>query len=122
MVKVGCIMIIKFNQSLYSKAALFKTAFHFTSDYYIHLDIEDEYYIVDIKGKEGTDSPHIDDEFKNQLIAQVTREEILKQTKDIRSMILGRALASTIIDEGEDQTEESIEDEDMFKDWHDEIK
>lgn len=113
-------MIIKFNRTLYSKAALFKTAFHFTNDYYFHLDIQDDYYVVDIIGKKGNGDHDIVNEFKNQLVAQVTREEILKQTKDVRSMILARALASTIIDEGEKQTDESIKDDTMFEDWNNE--
>lgn len=46
-------MRISYNKKLYSKAVLLKSAYHFTDQYYIHLDEDEKYYIVDVRAKVG---------------------------------------------------------------------
>ncbi len=122
-------MRICYNKLLYSKAALLKAAYHFTNDYYIYLDQNDTEYIVEINAKTGVDNANIKGLFSNELLVQVTREEIIKQTSHIRELVLGRAFASTII-EVDDSKEKNLDeidensffvneiDDKIFKDWY----
>ena len=114
-------MQMRYRKTMYSRQALLKAAFHFTDEYYVMLDCDDEYYIVEVKGKkDGTDSEKILDEFGNELLAQMTRETILEETSDIRKLILGRAFASTIIDKVEEDLDEDSDEDDerLFEDWY----
>jgi hypothetical protein len=57
---------------------------------------KDSDIIVDISAKPGI--PEIvENEFINELLAQSLREEVVKNTIDIRKLIISRALSSTII-------------------------
>ena len=44
--------LYKFNKELYSKEDLMKTSYRFIDDFYIHLDVDDQYYYVTIQSKE----------------------------------------------------------------------
>ena len=113
-------MTIRLDKGLYSKDTLLKTAYSFTSDYFIHLDSEEKCYVVEIKSKTGTEEPKVEDLFCNELINQATRELISEKTKTIRELILARSFASTIVNENEFITEESeIDTENVFMDWFD---
>lgn len=61
-------MIFKFNRNLYSKEAMLKAAYRFTDKAYIHLDIEDEYFIVNISLKNNNTAINEND-FKNEILA-----------------------------------------------------
>ena len=39
----------KLNKELYDKKTVFKAAYSFTDIAYIHLDMDDDYYVVDIE-------------------------------------------------------------------------
>ena len=111
-------MLIKVCKELYSKNSLLKAAYHFTDNYYIYLDTDEKYYVVDIKQKDSSVEELCEGDFMNELLAQVTREEVFKKTSDIRSLILGRAFASTIIEENNIKTDNLQTDENgIFKDW-----
>ena len=111
-------MNLKVSKELYSKLSLLKASYHFTDEYYIYLDADDLYYYIEIKPKESSHSEVTDGEFMNELLAQSTREEILKKASDIRTLVLGRAFASTIIDEPTTNESESFADENgLFEDW-----
>ena len=43
--------ILKFKQELYPKQAVMKAAYHFIDKCYIHVDVVDNEYVIDIKGK-----------------------------------------------------------------------
>ncbi len=114
-------MQVRYCKALYSKQALLKAAFHFTDEYYVMLDCDNDYYVVEIIEKnEKQNTATISEEFGNELLAQMTRETILEETADIRKLILGRAFASTIIDSLEENgdDEESEEDPGLFEDWY----
>lgn len=116
---------------MYSRSALLKAAYHFTNEYYIYLDQTDHEYIVDIDKKSGAIAPDIKGRFSNELLAQTTREEIIKQTSHIRQLVLGRAFASTLIEVNPESTIGSAAFEltdnaltidadknNIFKDWY----
>ena len=111
-------MVFKFSAEIYSKTAMLKATYHFTDMAYLHLDMVDGYYVVDIVAK---DDYIIDEnELKNEMLAQMVREMIFFQTKDIREISLARALASSAIEEERNQelvSSNSVEINDILKDW-----
>lgn len=110
-----------FSKSLYSKAALLKAAYHFTNRFYVYLDMDDANYLVELTAKDGIDDRFVQEEFSNEILAQSTREEILRQTSNIRELILGRAFGSTIIDTDLEETADTPaaeQTDEIFKDWY----
>ena len=87
---------LKYNRELYSKTALIKAAYNFTDRAYLHLDADKSYYYVSISTKDGQQEV-TNQEFENEILAQSARHEIYLQTKNIREMIVARALSSTMV-------------------------
>lgn len=64
-------------------------------------------------------------EFENELIAQETRRMIAEQTKNVREMIVARALSSTIVNNVEEDNIDLLKNEDTYaaeeilQDWFD---
>jgi His-Xaa-Ser system protein HxsD len=112
--------VFRLKKELYSKIALIKAAYNFTDKAYIHLDADKDYYIVTLKFKEGCNIK--EDEFVNEMLAQSVRHEVYIQTKNIRELILARALASSVVLEDENSYSEDIEEnkfveDEILKDW-----
>ena len=117
-------MIISFCKDIYSKEALIKAAYQFTDRYYIHLSQDVENYTVEINSKTN-DEDNIAYLFNNEMLAQTARQVILKQTGKIRTMIMARALASTVIENDgiNVQCTDTTNDEaanKIFSDWFEE--
>lgn len=112
--------VLKFNRELYSKTALIKAAYSFTDRAYIHLDADERYYYVQIESK-SSDNCISEAEFENEILAQSVRHEIYRQTKNIRELLLARAMATSVIMEDEtlleDLPEESFSEDEILKDW-----
>lgn len=115
--------ILKFDKTLFSKIALIKAAYNFTDRAYIHLDVDDKYYLVRCEAKLSEDII-CEKEFLNELLAQSVRHEVYSQTKDIRELLLARAMATSVVyndeiidnnDAGEGEVQYGIED--IIKDW-----
>jgi len=112
---------MKFNRELYSKVALIKAAYNFTDNAYIHLDADVDYYYVTLNFKDNQDVISEDD-FQNEMLAQSVRHEVYMQTKNIRELMLARAVATSVVapEEYEDiddlSTDEFTENE-ILKDW-----
>lgn len=110
--------LYKFNKELYSKEDLMKTSYRFIDDFYIHLDVDDQYYYVTIQSKE--DKKLKKEEFMNEMLVQQTRNIINKETRNIREMIYARAKASTLIQEEQVDVEQDEDDiDDILVDWFD---
>lgn len=111
-----------FTKELYPKAAIIKTAYHFTPDNYIHLDATSEYYIVELMSKKDASLDDIENSFKNELLAQTARLAVLERTANLRELIVARAFASTIVaDEIKIAHDYEISDErlnDVLRDWY----
>ena len=115
-------MIYKFSKELYTKDSVLKAAYTFTDNFYIHLQADDNEYIVEIQPKKSGISISCE-EFKNEIIAQQVREIIYKQTKDLRMLIMARAFSSSVISENNDVLPKENQDyelENIMKDWFDE--
>ena len=93
-------MQIKLSREIYNKEAVIRAAYSFTDRAYIHLDVDPSFFIVTLSEK--TNDQFIDfNEFQNEVLAYLVRQEIRKSTKNIRELILARAFASTVIEERE---------------------
>lgn len=110
----------KFNKELYSKTALLKAAYNFTDIAYLHLDVDDKYYYVGIEQK--SNKKEINEiEFENEILTQSVRHEVYLQTKNIRELMLARAVATSVVMSEEYENEEFQEKEftenEILKDW-----
>ena len=111
---------MKLSRRVYDRETLLKTAFAFTDDVYIHLDANEEEYIVTMHPKKGNLlEEDITLRFENELIAQQTRRIVANSTKSIREMIVARALASTVVDLSEmnEQEDSDFSAEEILQDW-----
>ncbi len=88
--------ILRFNQELYPKAAVMKAAYHFIDRCYVHVDIDENDYVIDITCKSENDVEGLPLEFENELLAQAVRYQVYLQTHTLREILLARALSSTI--------------------------
>lgn len=120
---------IRLKTDLYSKDTIMRTAYHYIDDYYIFLEKDDNFVVVNIIPKqelEITDRLHIkiEGEFRNELLNQEDRKSIRDDTKNIRKLILARAMYSTFIEEPEDirESESEYSIDDITKDWFEEDK
>ena len=111
----------KYSKELYSKDVLMKAAYAFTDDVYVHLDCDNENYMVSVTSKLDESEENIFNKFENELIAQETRKIIAGQTKNIREMIVARALSSTMVHLNEENVkdEESFDAKEISKSWFD---
>ena len=112
---------IKFNKQLYSKTALIKAAYNYTDRAYLHLDLDDLYYYVTIEEKPGA-KEITEQEFVNEMLTQTVRHEVYSQTKNIRELLLARAMATSIVmDASKGETDLSPESEfnenEILRDW-----
>lgn len=111
---------LKFNRELYSKIALMKAAYNFTDSAYIHLDADENYYYVSITPKRNTTLLN-EHEFVNEMLAQSIRHEVYLQTKNIRELLVARAVSTSMLDadmEEKDTLQTTPYSEDgILKDW-----
>jgi His-Xaa-Ser system protein HxsD len=111
---------MKFRKELYSKVALIKAAYNFTDRAYVHLDADENYYYVTIEHKQPS-CEISEQEFVNEMLTQSVRHEVYQQTKNIRELLLARAMATSVI-VNEDLVDDSeVDDEfnesEILKDW-----
>ena len=88
-------MRIRYDKEFYSKEALLKAAYHFTDRAYVYLGVEDGSFFVDFTAKGGTqfDKEKLENEFKNELLAQVIHQTVSKETTVLRELLVARALS-----------------------------
>ena len=111
----------EFSSSLYSREALLKAAYAFTDTYYVHLDEDEMGYRVTLFSKEDNCAIEEADaylKYENELIAQQTRLVVSKKSKNIREMIVARALSSTMIGKiPNTEIDDSENDDSLMRDW-----
>lgn len=123
-------MEIRVDKSIYSKQVLLKTAYSFSDKAYLHLSQDNKSWII-----QWTDMPDqtIKPEmFENEMLLQQLREELVEKTKDIRTLLLSRAFASSaleiestdtntpiITDDSMLNADENVVAEDILKGWFD---
>lgn len=115
---------LKYNRELYSRIALIKAAYNFTDRAYVHLDADEKYYYVSLNTKNEKEEIS-DDEFENEILAQSARHEIYLQTKNIRELMLARAVATSVVAPKDDEEsldskiEQEFSEDEILKDWFD---
>ena len=114
-------MRFKFERDIYPKVALLKASYNYTDKAFIHLDADDKYYFVEIEMKEPSEELS-EKEFLNEMLSQTIRHEVYLQTRNIRELMLARAMATTIITETDvncldDDTEGYYNENEILKDW-----
>ena len=123
-------MEIRVDKSLYSKQVLLKTAYSFSDKAYLHLSQDDQSWIVQWTDMPGqTIKPEM---FENEMLLQQLREEIVKKTRDIRTLLLSRAFASSAleiestdtntpinVDDSMLNADDNVVAEDILKGWFD---
>ena len=113
---------LSFRKELYPKIVLLKAAYQFTDRAYLHLDADEEYYHVTIWPKDGNDAIAPSD-FDNEMLAQSWRHEIYQQTRNIRELILSRAIGTAVmtdremVDEDPDLPTDDFTEDEILKDW-----
>lgn len=113
-------MQVELNINLYPKVAVLKAAYLFTDIAYIYIDILNDKYIVDIEPKDMS-SEICHKEFMNEVLSQTIRYSVYKRTKNIRELLLARALASTLIESDEIDylpcEDDNVNADSILKDW-----
>lgn len=100
----GDYAIIELSSSLYPTISVQKTSANYMEEVYIKLEEKDNCIIVKLK---LTDKRHdlnkIIGEFYNDLLRETLRYNIAMETKNLRELIVGRALYTTCIEVDEDK-------------------
>lgn len=117
--------LFNINSELYPLGVVFKAAYLFIGEYYIFFDkAKAGYYLVKITPKQNSnvDFAKVAGEFNNELLNQAIRYDISQKTKNIRELVLARALYSTSIQSTTNQTNNNPEDcsfslDEIAKDW-----
>ena len=112
----------KFSRELYNKEVVFKAVYALLDEAYFHLDLDNQYYMISITPKEEQEIQILFQKLEDNLIAEETRRMIAEKTKNIREMIVARALASTIVvdDSVAEEQEEMFDSKEILKDWFEE--
>ena len=84
----------------------------FTDRAYVHLDVKNDNFIVEL-GMKNLDDSLGAKEFENELIIQTARYVINKKTKTLRELMLARAVASTIL-VNNDLKDDKYDDEEVI--------
>ena len=111
---------MSFSKEIYSKIALMKAAYNFTDIAYIHLDSDEQRFYVTLTPKEPGQTINEQD-FVNEMLTQSIRHEIYQVTKDIRTLLLARAMETSVIADPQlpEPTDEFFDETDILIDWFD---
>ena len=113
-------MKYQFNRELYPRIALLKAAYNYTDKAFVHLDADDKFYYVELEMKSAAGNVS-EKEFTNEMLAQAVRHEVYRQTKNIRELMLARAMATTIMADTDSEHSDVEIDEytesEILKDW-----
>lgn len=110
-----------FDMQLYAKDVIIKTAYSFIDKYFVHLDIVDNKYKIDIIAKDNEPEEDIRNKLNNEIILQLARFTVSARTCEVRQLILGRAFSSSMISEDKNIPQYNPEyvssSEIILKDW-----
>ncbi len=116
----------EYDAEIYEKTALIKAAYAFIHEFYIHLERNDHgNYLVRFTPKTEAAAENVVERFENELLAQVVRQHVYRETKNLREIMVARAMASSMIVE-DDVADETVAEaecaekydlEDILTDW-----
>ncbi|NQZ84927.1 MAG: hypothetical protein HRU03_04350 [Nanoarchaeales archaeon] len=92
--------IVRINKNIYSKEIIVQTTYVLLNKYYFLIDCDKDYWIVSIRPKEGDDiSQKSVYRFFDELIESSSYLDQMKNTSEIRQMILERAILTQGVSE-----------------------
>lgn len=98
----------EYDSGVYEKTALIKAAYAFIHKFYIHLELNDRgNYLVRFTPKTEEGTENVAERFENELLAQVVRQHVYRETKALREIMVARAMASSMIVD-DDQSDETL--------------
>ena len=114
--------VLRFNKDLYPKEAVMKAAYHFIDRCYLHVDVIDSAFVIQITAKDDQVISNISNEFENELLAQAVRYQVFSQTHVLREVLMARAMSSTITGDNTELSKgENLDNldqlENILKDW-----
>ena len=115
-------VIAEYKKELYPKAAIMKAAYHLLDRGYIHIDMDEGSFLVQVTAKPSCSENDLKMELDNEILAQAVRYCIYEQTHEIRDILVARAMASTIINaEPEDGIPQENNErlDEILTDWFD---
>lgn len=99
--KKKCSFLI--DDRVFCKAAVLKTAYLFTGEYFVHVSYQDEHIIrVVVEAKPGISIDEVDKKFGNELLAQMVRLQVSTENRVVRELVIGRALYSSYVNFDDD--------------------
>ena len=102
---------ITLNSEIYPLVVIQKTVSNYLENMYVKLEKEDKNILVNLFLKDNKENiKELVGNFYNELLAEALRYNIGIETKEIRELIVGRALYTTCI-ELDENIEEKIEDD-----------
>lgn len=113
-------MKITFSKEIYNKEAIIKAAYMYTDKAYVHIDVDEGNFIINIESKESGQDAIDEKEFMNEVLSQIARQIVRKDTQNIRELMLARAFSSTVISKYDDdcsENEEEVDIDDILMDW-----
>lgn len=87
------------NKELYPLRAIYRAAYLFTDKYYIGLDQKEEVYIIKFSAKDRKCDYDDVGSFQNELLNQSLKSVLSDNTREIRELIVTRALYSSFLPE-----------------------
>lgn len=98
------------NKNIYSLVSIEKAVANFFEDIYVKIsDKSEKEYMLQIELKQGSsDYEKIIGEFYNELLRESLRYNIAVETKNLRELIVGRALYTTCIDMEQEFTNNEV--------------
>lgn len=110
---IACTFLV--DDRIFHRDAILKTAYLFTDRFFLHLSYFDEHHIsIVVEAKPNQDISAIDKAFCNELLTQMLRYRLAEKTKNIKELIIGRALYSTCIDTDEDVSNSEEENFELY--------
>lgn len=109
---------IKLDKAIYPLIVIKKAISNFFDDVYVRIEEDNKNFIINFKlQNKQVDLEKIIGEFYNECLRESLRYEISFETKNIRELIVGRALYTTCImfdknEDNQEQTDELIYEED----------
>ena len=118
-------ILIELSATIYPIVSVEKAVSLFLEKAYVKIEEEENKIVIKIKLKElNNNSEQLIGEFYNELLRESLRYNIAKETKNLRELIVGRALYTTCIEtektENEEEFEENYSLDDIAVNWFDE--
>lgn len=116
----------RINKEVYPLKAIYRAAYLFTDKYYIGLDQTEETYIIKFSGKEKTCDYDDVGAFQNELLNQNLKLALSNDTREIRELIVTRALYSSFLPEENEEvsisetSEQEYDLDEIAKAWYEE--